>query len=160
MQNQTKIEQLKELLSGLDYEIYQDKLLMANAKVGAEHYGIDLKQCTPTFILKADGSYLAVIIQGNRKLDFKKLKHFLGVKNVTMAPREEILSLTDSPIGSVCLINPRLKTLIDSGIRNLDYCYGGCGVEKYTLKIKANDLITITNAFVEDFSKLRNAIDA
>ncbi len=149
------IEQLEKICAGLDYEIYQDALLMTNAKIGALHYGVELSQCTPTFILNADGDYIAVIIQGNRKLDFKKIKRYLGAKKVEMAARDEILKVTGSPIGSVSLINPNFKTLIDSGVKDLKYCYGGCGVEKYTLKIKATDLITITDAIVDDFSKLR-----
>ncbi len=148
------INQLKQVCTGLDYEITEDQVLMANAKIGAHHYGIDLNECTPTFILKADNNYIAVIIQGNRKLDFKKLREYLGAKKVTMATKDEIFNLTKSPIGSVSMINPNIKTLIDSGVRDLEYCYGGCGVEKYTMKIKATDLIKITHSAVDDFSKL------
>ncbi len=155
MHNPNKIEQLETICAGLDYEIYQDELLMANAKIGASHYGIELSQCAPTFILNADGNYIAFIIQGNRKLDFKKIKRYLGTKKVEMATRDEILKVAGSPIGSVSLINLNLKTLIDSGVRGLEYCYGGCGVEKYTMKIKAADLIKITGAVVDDFSKVR-----
>ncbi len=154
MHQLNKIEQLEKICAGLDYEIYQDELLMANAKTGALHYGIELSQCTPTFILNADNNYIAVIIQGNRKLDFKKIKRYLGAKKVEMATRDAILRVTASTIGSVSLINPNLKTLVDSGVQGLEYCYGGCGVAKYTLKIKAAHLITITDAIVDDFSKL------
>ena len=149
------IEQLEKICEGLDYEVYQDELLMANAEIGASHYGLELSQCTPTFILKADNNYIAVIIQGNRKLDFKKIKQYLGAKKVEMATREDILNVTGSSVGSVSLINPNLKTLIDSGVKDLEYCYGGCGVEKHTLKINPTHLIKITDAVVGDFSKLR-----
>lgn len=71
-----------------------------------------------------------------------------------MAPREDIFRLTGSPIGSVSLINPSLRTLIDSGVQSLKYCYGGCGLEKHTLKINAQDLVKLTHAEVGDFTKV------
>lgn len=46
-----RIQKLKEMCVGFDYEIFQDEVLMANAKIGSQHYGIDLSQCAPTFIL-------------------------------------------------------------------------------------------------------------
>lgn len=144
---------LEQLCSGLDYEIFKDDVFMANAAIGAQHYGIDLSQCAPTFILKVDYDSVALIIQGSRKIDFKKVEAYLGVKKAMMASKDEILSLTGSPIGSVSLINPHLRTLIDAGLRAIDYCYGGCGVEKHTLKINTHDLIKVTRAEVGDFTK-------
>ncbi len=51
------------------------------------------------------------------------------------------------------MINPQLKTYIDAGLKELNYCYGGCGIKKYTLKIKPAHLIEITTAHVGDFTK-------
>jgi len=48
---------LEKICLGLDYQIYKDESLMANAKIGALHYGIELDQCTPTFILNADNNF-------------------------------------------------------------------------------------------------------
>jgi Ala-tRNA(Pro) deacylase len=148
-----KIKDLETLCAGLDYKITEDTILMANAKLGALHYGIELNQCTPTFILRSDNQFIAVIIQGTKKVDFTKIRECLGAKNVSMATKEEIMDVTGSSIGSVSMINAQLKTLIDNGIKELEYCYGGCGVEKYTLKIKSADLIRVTNASVGDFTK-------
>lgn len=148
-----KIQTLTQMLSGFDYEIFEDDILMANASIGSQHYGIDLNQCTPTFILKADQTYLALIIQGSRKIDFKKVESYLDAKKATMASKDDIMELTGAPIGSVSLINPNLRTLIDTGVSEITYCYGGCGVEKHTLKIKSQDLIQATNAELGHFTK-------
>lgn len=53
------------------------------------------------------------------------------------------------------MINPHLRTLIDANVEKLNHCYGGCGIEKYTLKINAKDLIQITHAELGDFSMSR-----
>jgi prolyl-tRNA editing enzyme YbaK/EbsC (Cys-tRNA(Pro) deacylase) len=147
-----KLNNIKKACENSDYELFQDETLMENAKIGAEHYKIDISRCTPTFVLKVDELFLAVIIQGCRKLDFKKLKKYLGTSRVRMATPEEILEITGAPVGSVSMINPDLRTLIDENVSNIDYCYGGCGVEKFTLKISSKDLIQITQAELGDFS--------
>ncbi len=129
---------------------------MANARLGSQHYGIPISQCTPTFILKADDTYIALIIQGSRKIDFKAVEAFLGVKKATMASKDEIHHLTGSPIGSVSMINPNIRTLIDRGVQTLSYAYGGCGVENHTLKIKASNLLQVSHGEVGEFSRARN----
>lgn len=148
-----RIQALNHHCRGLEYEIFQDDILMANAQVGSQYYRIDLSHCTPTFILKANEVCIALIIQGNRKIDFKKVEKYLGIKKAAMASGEEILKLIGSPIGSVSLINPELRTLIDIRVKELPYCHGGCGAEKYTLKIRTVDLIHVTNAELGDFTK-------
>lgn len=148
-----KIQTLKQLCHDLDYEIFADQTLMANAKIGAAHYGIDLSQCTPTFILKHEKGFIALIIQGCNKIDFKKVASFLNVKKVTMASKDEIFNLTESPVGSVSMINSTMTTLVDQGVSQLEYCYGGCGVENHTLKINGKDLLSVTDAQLGDFVK-------
>ncbi len=148
-----RIQDLKKRCTGLNYEIMKDDVLMANAKIGSQHYGIEMSQCAPTFILKADEIFIALIIQGSRKIDFKKVEKYLGVKKAIMASRETIFEVTGAPLGSVSLINPELRTLIDEGVPHLPSCYGGCGVEKYTLKIKGSDLVKVTQGEVGEFTK-------
>lgn len=148
----TKLNDIKKICENADYEIFQDEILMKNATIGAEHYKIDIAHCTPTFILKVDQAFLVVIIQGSRKIDFKKLKKYLETNKVRMASPEEIMEITGASVGSVSMINSDLRTLIDNGISNLDYCYGGCGIDKFTLKIRSSDLVQLTGAEIGDFS--------
>lgn len=147
-----KLNKIKDICKNSDYEIFQDDVLMKNASIGAVHYNIDMSHCTPTFLIKIDQSFLVVIIQGNRKIDFKKLKKYLETNKVSMASPEAVLEVTGASVGSVSMINPNLRTLIDDGVSHIDYCYGGCGVDKFTLKIKSCDLIQLTRAEVGEFS--------
>lgn len=150
------LEKIREICQGKDYQIIEDPILMATAEIGANHYGIALSECTPTLILKVENNFIAIIIQGNKKLDFKKIKQYFSSNKVTMATKEEIFQITHSPIGSVSLINPNLKTLLDKGVKEIKYCYGGSGTEKYTLKIKTLDLIELIELIqpkMGDFTK-------
>lgn len=137
-----------------DYSIIHDSVCIETAQLGAQHYNIPLEQTTPTLVLKTKDSYVAVIICGNRRISFKKLKQLLHQKDISMAAPALIESLTGSPIGQVCLINT-LPTFIDTAVLQNIYCYGGSGVAHATLRINTKDLVRITKAQVLDFTDPR-----
>ncbi len=151
-----QLERLKKICADADYEIFQDEILMKNASIGAQHYKIDIAHCTPSFLLKVDQRFLVLIIQGNRKIDFKKLKQYFETSKIRMATPEEIMQTTGASVGSVSMINEGLNTLIDQNVAQLDYCYGGCGIDNMTLKINANHLIQLTHAELGDFTTERS----
>lgn len=157
MNDHTNLEKLNSLLQSndADYSILSDELSLATAASGAAQYGISLNETTPTLILKTKDAYIAAIICGNTRISFKKLKTALNVKDISMADPETIFNITGAKIGEVSLINPALTTLIDSHVLKNEYCYGGCGIPKKTLRIKTDDLIKITNAQVLDFAEMR-----
>jgi prolyl-tRNA editing enzyme YbaK/EbsC (Cys-tRNA(Pro) deacylase) len=158
MNNATNLEKLDNVLKNenADYSIFNDNFSIETASSGAEHYGISLSETTPTLILKTNDQYIAVIICGNTRISFKKLKQILNTKDVNMADPQTILNLTGAKIGEVSLINPGLTTFIDAHVLQNKDCYGGCGVPKTTLRINTQDLIRITNAQVLDFAELRS----
>ncbi len=139
-----------------DYSILTHDSTFAIAAAGAAHYGISLQETTPTLILKTKENYIAAIISGNTRISFKKLKQALGVKDISLADPKTVLEITGTQIGEISLINPGMKTIIDSAVLKNDYCYGGAGISKTTLRIKTDDLIKITNAEIADFTELRS----
>lgn len=151
------LEQFNKILQShnVDYDILPSDITLITASKGAEHYGISLDETTPTLILKTKEGYIAAIICGNTRISFKKLKQVLGVKDISMADAQTILTITGAQIGEVGLINPTLTTIIDSAVVKNKNCYGGCGVAKATLRIHTADLIRITNAQILDFTESR-----
>ena len=155
MNTSINLENLENILKNqhADYSIFVDEATVATASSGAQQYGIDLSETTPTLILKTKDSYIAVIICGNTRISFKKLKQSLNVKDISMADPEIIRSLTGAKIGEVSLVNPGFITIIDSNVLSNKNCYGGCGIPNATLRINTQDLIRITNAQVLDFAE-------
>ena len=74
-----------------------------------------------------------------------------------MADPETVITITGSKVGEVSLINDGIDTLIDSNVQNNKNCYGGCGVNKTTLRINTIDLIRITQAKLIDFTELKSS---
>lgn len=153
----TALDELHEVYNrdNIDYELYKDKFSLKTANSGVDEYGIELSEAAPTLIIKADENIIAAIIRGDTRISFKKLKELLKIKNIRLATQEEIYNLTGARIGEVSLINKDTETLIDKKILEKKYVYGGCGIEKHTLKIKVTDLIRITKASVADFTNLK-----
>lgn len=157
MMTHSQLDNLHDLLkkNNVDYFIFLDEKSIKSAGEGASHYGITLKETTPTLILKTKDQYFAAIICGNSRISFKKLKQTLAVKEISLASPETVLTLTGANVGEISLINPNLTTLIDSQVLQNEYCYGGCGTPQSTLKIKTSDLIRITQAKVIDFTEIK-----
>jgi len=107
----------------------------------------------PCFILKTEAGYLAAILRGDTRLSYPKLKRQLGLKNVSLASPEQVREVTGAEVGSVALVNPGLKTLVDEKVLLMDVVYGGCGVPNHTLQIAPQDLVAAVQAQVLDISE-------
>src|SRR5580700_2570855 len=147
------LQKLKEKLASLevDYTLFEDKKTLSSAREGVREYELDMTDAAPTFIIKVKDIYVAAIIRGDCRIDFKKLALLLLEKNIKLASEDEVLKITGAKIGTVSLVNSALDTWIDKKILDRGYVYGGCGVENYTLKIKTQDLSRVTNAKIGDF---------
>ncbi len=151
------LNQLHSFLSenNMDFTIFEDNFSLDSAASGAEHYGIEMRETTPTLILTSKDKVYAAIICGDTRISFKNLKSALNLKDVKMADRETVFKLTGSQVGEVSMINRKIVTILDKNVLRNEYCYGGSGAPRSTLKIKTEDLITITRAQVLDFAELR-----
>jgi prolyl-tRNA editing enzyme YbaK/EbsC (Cys-tRNA(Pro) deacylase) len=156
---QDRLEQLKYSLEAarVDFKILAHDGTVKSAEEGAVRGFGDLKVMAPTFILRSEMGYLAAIISGETRLSYKKIKKELGLKNVSLATPEQVEQVTEARIGTVALVNPALRTIVDSRLMKMDIVYGGCGVPDHSLRVKVDDLIRVTQAQVFDFTELKLA---
>jgi prolyl-tRNA editing enzyme YbaK/EbsC (Cys-tRNA(Pro) deacylase) len=142
--------------AGARYRILHHPQSVTSAEDGASHGFGALEQMAPTLILRTEQGYLAAIISGATRLSYKKIKKHLGLRDVSMASPAEVLDVTGADVGAVAMINPGLRTLIDSQLPSKGEVFGGCGVPRYSLAMDASHLISITAADVFDFAEPRN----
>ena len=154
---QEKINQLKKTLdaANVNYNILTHDMTVKSAEDGVMKGIGDLKVMAPTFILSTEAGYLAAIISGETRLSYKKIKKKLGLKNVSLATPEQVVQTTGAQVGTVALVNPGLRTIVDSGLKEIQVVYGGCGVARCSLRINFEDLIRLTQAQVFDFTELK-----
>ena len=142
--------------AGVRYRILDHpQQVTSSALDGANHGFGALAQMAPTLILRTERGYLAAIISGATRLSYKKIKKHLGLRNVSMASPAEVLEETGAEVGTVALVNPGMRTLIDRQLPAQGEVFGGCGISRYSLAIDAGDLVSVTAADVFDFTEPR-----
>ena len=146
---------LKRLLdtAEADYAILAHEETVVSAQDGVDSGFGDLRVMAPTLILKTEAGYLAAVIGGETRLSYKKIKKVLGLKNISLASLPQVLEATGAGVGTVSLVNPGLRTVLDRRLLELDYVYGGCGAPRHTLRIRVSELVAVTQAQVFDFTE-------
>lgn len=96
-----------------------------------------------------------VILMGENKADFKKIKEFLNVKDVRLANEKEVFEYSGFKVGAVTpIFFKKISTiLIDKKVLEKEYVYCGGGKENLLMKINVKDILRITNGKIGDFSK-------
>ncbi len=142
-------------VTGVPYRILSHNEVVSSARDGATHGFGTLEQMAPTLILRSEQGYFAAVISGATRISYKKIKKHLRLRNVSLASPSEVLEVTGAEVGAVPMINPGLRTLIDSQLSAPDEIFGGCGIPHYSLVIRANDLAAATAAEIFDFTEPR-----
>ncbi|MHC1719430.1 MAG: aminoacyl-tRNA deacylase [Clostridiaceae bacterium] len=140
-----KIEEILKK-NKFSYEFIHNAKPILTAKEGAGYYGIGIGQMAPALILYTAVGYYVLVISGDRgHVDFKIIKHMLKCKNVRMANKEEVKSITGFDVGNVPMVGIGLPYIIDKRLLAYDFVYGGTGDESITLKIDPKALSELNN---------------
>lgn len=115
--------------------------------------GLTFSDCVPSLIMKADGNPVVVVIRGDTRADFKKIKKALGVGDLRMATPSEFGEITGVPVGAARVYNPGLRTLIDKKVFEKEYLTGGSGHFDCSIRVKTADLAKLPRSEVLDVSK-------
>ncbi|HEY59186.1 MAG TPA: hypothetical protein G4N92_00640 [Anaerolineae bacterium] len=140
-------------LAHMHFAIFYNDTTISTVEEGEKLVSNDISKLAPTLILETEAGFLAAVISGNARLSYKKIKQQLHLKNVFLASPEKVKQVTGAEVGQVSLINPSLLTIVDIHLLEKSEVFGGCGVSNYTLSIRPQDLVTINNARVFDFTK-------
>ena len=157
-QESERLNQLKTYLDrvGITYTILVHEQNISTAQAGTQLGLGTLSAMAPTFILQTEMGYLAAIIRGDTRLSYKKIRRKLGLKNISLAAPDQVIQLTGSEVGYVALVNPGVQTIVDTRVTEVAMIYGGSGESKHTLQVSPQDLITITQAQVFDFTEFKD----
>jgi Cys-tRNA(Pro) deacylase len=120
----------------------------------AEAMGVVADQIVKTVIFLIDESPYAVIANGLRRVDSRKLAARFGVnrKKVKLADGEAVTRITGYAPGTVPPVGHRqtAPVLMDPGVREFEIVYAGGGGIAALLRIRSEDLLRITSAELLD----------
>lgn len=112
--------------------------------------GLSFADCVPTLIMRADGRFLAIVIRGDTRADFRKIKKLLGVRDLRMATPNELTELTGLPLGTARVYTRGVQTIIDTQVLEKEYLAGGSGRFDCSIRVRTSHLTKIPNSMVAD----------
>jgi Ala-tRNA(Pro) deacylase len=86
--------------SGVPYQVLRHAPVFTSEEAAAVR-GVSLSSGAKALVVKAADAFVMLVVPADRKLDSKKAKALLGVKNLRFATREEVEQLTGLQPGSI-----------------------------------------------------------
>ena len=136
------------------YQLYEHQPVYTSQEA-ARVRGVELKTGCKSMVLKRkDGNFIIANIAADKKIDFKKLESFLGVK-LNFATREEVLKTTNCESGSVPPFGKLfgLPTFLDQSVLENDFVNFNIGLLTKSVKISKQDLLKLMDPIILKFSK-------
>ncbi len=116
---------------------------------------INLAEIVKSVIVFVDREPLLVLVPGDKRASYKRIKKYLGAKRVRLALPEEVVEITGYVIGATppLAFQRNLQTLMDERVLRQDVIYTASGEVSSILKIRPEDLKEVTNAEVADIAE-------
>ncbi len=106
-------------------------------------------------VFMAEGRPILVMVPGDRKASYKKVKDALSLNKLKLATSQEVIDHTGYILGATPPIAHRtdIDTVVDNAIAAKEVVYTGGGELNAMLKIRSQDLIRAAEAKVADVSE-------
>ena len=135
------IEDLKKFLQENELEGYIvefDKPVMRSEDARKLTKGKVVK----SILLISDKGPILCILEGEKKIDFEKVKGIIRANNIRLAKAKEVREITGYDIGSLPPFahNQKILTIVDPSIFNYEEIYCGGGSHYSLLKIHSHIL--------------------
>lgn len=152
---QVKLEtKLKKL--GIWYSFVEKPESTIHTADAAAITGIKLNRISKNLMAKTnDGKYVALILPGDMRVDYKEAAKAVSSKSLSLVPFEDAHKISGYPPGGTPSIGyeKEIEVVLDEGLLLYDTFYCGGGSTKILLEIKKDDVIRINNAKVFKIAK-------
>ncbi|WP_079546146.1 aminoacyl-tRNA deacylase [Christensenella massiliensis] len=146
------VRQLQEYLnkSKAVFELKEHDEPLKNAKDAVNYFDAEL--VAAVYVIHTERGLAAMIVNAERdKMDTESINYVLGYKVKGMADPKLVRQATGYDAGFMPLIGHGLPILFDKGLTIHDYIYGSTGDPRYTVKLRPEDVIRLSEmlAFIE-----------
>ncbi len=140
---------------GIKAEVMYFKSKVTSVRTASKASGFPEEKILKTLIVLGDNKPYAVILPGERKLDFEKLRDKIGVRECRLATPREVEEITGFRPGEVSPLTEevgKLTLLIDSSALGRGEVLVGGGSNYALVKISVDELVKTLNPLVVDVS--------
>lgn len=147
-------ERVQEALkaAGLEAKVVRLPGSTRTAAEAASAAGCEVGAIAKSLLFLADGAPLLVICGGDRRVDTTGLAQYLGVREIKMAPAEEVRRITGYAIGGVPPLGhvTAVRTVMDSGLLSWPLIYGAAGAHDALFAVEPRKLAEVSAAELVD----------
>lgn len=134
---------IKEALdsAGVDYEVFEHEPVHTSEEA-ARVRGMSEETGAKSLLLKTDRGFILAVIQGNQRLDIKKLMQHIGTsKKPRFARPEEVEEQMGCQVGACYPLGNLvgLRTIMDSRLQQQPVVSFNPGVHEATIKLAMSD---------------------
>ena len=138
---------------GIPYELHVHPGEVRSLEQAAEERGLDPSQIVRSLVFRSqDGSFVMVLMAGQGKVSWRKLRAHLGVSRLTTATPEEVRRVTGYEPGAVSPFGllQVLRILADRSVLDPQELSVGAGMRNAGVLLKRADLIAALHPEIVD----------
>lgn len=141
--------------AGIDKAIHRFEDSTHNSERAAQTLGVTVGQIAKTILLMVDDSPVVVVISGDRRVDFKKVKAVRGGRKVRLAGPEDVVSRTGFKVGAVSpvALPDGIPVYMDLSLRRFAAIYPAAGETNNMFDTTPDELLAISRAQELDLAR-------
>jgi prolyl-tRNA editing enzyme YbaK/EbsC (Cys-tRNA(Pro) deacylase) len=140
---------------GLRKEIHSFEDSTHNSELAAQTLGVRVGQIAKTILLMVDESPVIVVISGDLRVDFKKVKALRGGKKVRLGGPEDVVAHTGFKVGAVSpvALPGGIPVYQDLSLRRFETIYPAAGETNNMFVTTPGELLSLAGAEERDLAK-------
>ncbi|MCL5965943.1 MAG: YbaK/EbsC family protein [Deltaproteobacteria bacterium] len=140
---------------GLGKAIHSFEESTHNSELAAKTLGVSVGQIAKTILLLVDDAPAVVVISGDRRVDFKKVKALRGGRRVRLAGPEDVVAHTGFAVGAVSpvALPPGIPVYLDLSLRRFETIYPAAGETNNMFVTTPDELLALTRAEERDLAR-------
>ncbi len=149
-----EVESLKRLLdeNNINYKTIAHERVYTSEEA-AKIRNVPLSSGVKAMVVKADDGFFLVLVPGDKKIDFDKLKNKIG--KTSLAKPEDVFRITGCEVGSVHPFGNLfgLRVLMDRRVLDNETVNFNAGLHEVSINMDPKDMIGIIKPELGDFTK-------
>jgi len=149
-------ENIKNLLdkNKIEYKLIEHKPVFTSEDA-AKIRGSSLSLGAKALIMKADKKSIMIVVPGDKKVDTSTFKKLYQIKDLEMATREEVKTISGVEVGAVPPFGNLFKIPLyfDEAIVKSEIVFFNAGSHSRSISLRGSDLEKVTKPIVGKFTK-------
>jgi Cys-tRNA(Pro) deacylase len=150
----TVLQQIIELLdkNHIEYKLTEHEPVRTSEEA-AKVRGVDVKTGAKAMVVKSKDTYFLLVLPADQRINWKKVKSVLNVKDIRFATEEEAEKVTHVQMGAVPPLGNvlNLPTYFDESIKEIEIVNFNRGSRTHSISMKTIDLIDLVKPTFASF---------